>query len=106
MRDLKPENILLSADKKSIKLCDFGWASYINDKKWLLKMAGTYAYMAPEVLQGRMQGFETDIWALGILLYEMYHGYEPFKARTPDKILQLIQSRPIKFDSKKISKEA
>ena len=50
MRDLKPENLLLDMRKKKIKICDFGWASYINDKEWLIKMAGTYAYMAPEAL--------------------------------------------------------
>ena len=51
MRDLKPENLLLSKDKKTIKICDFGWASFINDKEWLIRMAGTYAYMAPEALK-------------------------------------------------------
>lgn len=46
-------------------------------------MAGTYAYMAPEVLKNEMQGFETDIWAIGILLFELFHGYEPFKGNDP-----------------------
>lgn len=50
LRDLKPENIIISRDKNIIKLCDFGWASFIQDKEWLMKMAGTYSYMAPESL--------------------------------------------------------
>jgi len=50
MRDLKPENIILDQSQTRLKLCDFGWSSYIEDKEWLIKMAGTYAYMAPEVL--------------------------------------------------------
>ena len=51
MRDLKPENIVMDSTKKILKLCDFGWSSYIEDKEWLIKMAGTYAYMAPESLR-------------------------------------------------------
>lgn len=35
MRDLKPENIILSGCNKIVKLCDFGWSSYIEDKEWL-----------------------------------------------------------------------
>lgn len=50
MRDLKPENIILTNNNKTVKICDFGWSSFIEDKEWLIKMAGTYAYMAPEVL--------------------------------------------------------
>lgn len=50
MRDLKPENIILSDCRTKAKLCDFGWASYIEDKEWLNQMAGTYVYMAPEAL--------------------------------------------------------
>ena len=53
MRDLKPENILMVNENK-IKLCDFGWSSYIEDKAWLIRKAGTYAYMAPEALISEM----------------------------------------------------
>lgn len=54
MRDLKPENIILDHKQTTLKICDFGWSSYIEDKEWLIKMAGTYAYMAPEVLKNEM----------------------------------------------------
>jgi len=50
MRDLKPENILICENEEKIKLCDFGWSAFIDDKEWLLRKAGTYAYMAPEAL--------------------------------------------------------
>ena len=50
MRDLKPENILICLDENKIKICDFGWSSFIEDKEWLMRKAGTYAYMAPEAL--------------------------------------------------------
>lgn len=104
MRDLKPENIILTRDKRTVKICDFGWSSYIEDKESLLKMAGTYAYMAPEVLKGEMQGFETDIWALGVLLFELFHGYEPYKGSDPKTILRKIEQLPIPFVEKLIPK--
>jgi len=53
MRDLKPENILLTLDNK-LKLCDFGWGSFIDDKEWLMRKAGTYVYMAPEALRSEI----------------------------------------------------
>ena len=50
MRDFKPENVLVDPNTLKIRLCDFGWASMINDKAWLCQMAGTYVYMSPESL--------------------------------------------------------
>ena len=91
LRDLKPENILLTKDRKTVKICDFGWASYINDKRWLKKKAGTYVYMAPEALNGHLQGFETDIWALGILLFEMLYDREPYPGSNCKSVNQSIK---------------
>lgn len=55
-----------------------GWAAQINDIKWLRKKAGTYAYMSPEALLGKIQTQKSDIWSLGILLYELFHNIEPY----------------------------
>ena len=49
-----------------------------------------------------MQGFETDIWSLGILLFELYHGYEPYKGGDPKTVLKRILSTKITFDPKVI----
>ena len=62
-----------------MKLCDFGWASSIYDKEYLKIKAGTLEYMSPESLKGLSQSFSSDIWSLGILLYEMYFKTSPFK---------------------------
>jgi serine/threonine protein kinase len=77
MRDLKPENLLLS-ENMSIKICDFGWATRMDDFEYKKLKGGTFAYMSPETLDGREQGTYSDVWSLGILLFELYHNREPF----------------------------
>lgn len=53
LRDLKPENVLLDNKSKTIKICDFGWASKIDDYEWLKEKAGTFVYMSPESLMSK-----------------------------------------------------
>jgi serine/threonine protein kinase len=77
MRDLKPENLLLDKDM-NIKVCDFGWATRMDDLEYKKLKGGTFAYMSPETLEGREQGTASDIWSLGILLFELHHNREPF----------------------------
>lgn len=68
--------------------------------------AGTYAYMSPESLMGNLQGPESDLWSLGILLYELHIGKEPFSGKSSSDMLHLISNQPIKFSSKFFSREA
>ncbi len=77
-RDIKPENILLN-DKNIIKLCDFGWCVKLENNEKKNTICGTYEYMSPELIKNENYDFNVDIWALGILLYEMLHGKSPFK---------------------------
>ena len=84
MRDLKPENCLLTHDNR-IKICDFGWACKFNDEEHYLKLqAGSLPYMSPESLRGDTSTQKTDIWSLGILLYELFFNKEPFLANSPE----------------------
>lgn len=78
MRDLKPENILIDKQKNA-KLCDFGWASRMSDEEYRSLAGGTFIYMSPENLRGELQGLASDMWSMGVLLYELVHYSEPFK---------------------------
>jgi serine/threonine protein kinase len=62
--------------------------------------------MSPESLMGNLQGPESDLWALGILLYELHMGKEPFSGKSSSDMLHLISNQPIKFSSKNFSREA
>ncbi len=86
-RDIKPENILF--DKNfNVKLCDFGW-SCVNDQEDVrTSVCGTYEYMSPEIVNEKSHTDKVDIWCLGILLYELLHGYPPFKADNMEEIQQ------------------
>lgn len=83
-RDIKPENILIDKND-NIKICDFGGAVKIEKGKERKTFFGTYEYMAPEIIEGRQYDKSVDIWALGILLYEMLHGYSPFRIKEKER---------------------
>ena len=61
--------------------------------------------MSPELLKKKSYNYTVDIWGLGILLYELMHGYSPFRAKKAEQILYNIMNKSIKFSSH-ISEEA
>ncbi|MFQ5600732.1 MAG: protein kinase [Candidatus Krumholzibacteriia bacterium] len=80
-RDLKPGNIMIDANGK-VRLTDFGLAVLAEHADRGEGRAGTPAYMSPEQLQGREVTTQSDIYALGLVLYEMLTGKRPYKADT------------------------
>lgn len=89
-RDLKPENIMVDADDR-IKLIDFGIAGQTGARRLtfakLSQVMGTPDYISPEQVKGKRGDARTDIYALGIMLYEMLTGKTPFQGENPFAIM-------------------
>jgi serine/threonine protein kinase len=89
-RDLKPENLLITPDGK-LKLVDFGIALLRGARRLtysrLSNEVGTPDYMAPEQVQGERGDARTDIYALGVILYEMLTGEVPFQGDSPLSVM-------------------
>jgi eukaryotic-like serine/threonine-protein kinase len=94
-RDIKPANILIDRQGKPL-ITDFGIAATTDDlARGRNLTSGTLPYMAPEQLAGEIQLIDgrTDLYALGIVLYEMLTGRQPYQARTPTALREQILFR-------------
>lgn len=89
-RDVKPENVILT--ERGVRLVDFGIAATTDAARRGPGAAGTVAYMSPEQVRGAPLDPRTDVWALGVVLYEMLAGRRPFTAASPDAVLDAIRS--------------
>eukprot|EP01017_Pseudomicrothorax_dubius_P024994 TRINITY_DN2663_c0_g1_i6.p1 TRINITY_DN2663_c0_g1~~TRINITY_DN2663_c0_g1_i6.p1 ORF type:complete len:489 (-),score=92.88 TRINITY_DN2663_c0_g1_i6:35-1501(-) len=103
-RDFKPENVLLDNDLNA-KLCDFGWTTDISQERGF-PFCGTYEYMAPEMVSRERYGKELDVWALGVLLFEMLNGHSPFRGSSTKEVLENIKANRLARFKEDVPNEA
>jgi eukaryotic-like serine/threonine-protein kinase len=90
-RDVKPENVMVRKDGL-LKLMDFGVAQIMDLERMTVtgQLLGSPAYMAPEILEGRPLDVRTDVFSVGIMLYQLSTGALPFTGRNPHEVLKRI----------------
>ena len=102
-RDLKPANIMVSPSEE-IKLLDFGLSLLLKSSPELAlaetitkiqTVCGTLPYMSPEQLRGELVDSRSDIYAIGVVLYEMATGHRPFDAKSSPKMIDDIMHKPV-----------
>jgi serine/threonine protein kinase len=90
-RDVKPENVMIRSDGV-VKLMDFGISHMLDLERLTVtgQLLGSPAYMAPEHVEGRQLDFRTDVFAAGIVLYQLTTGKLPFEGKNPHEVLKRI----------------
>lgn len=98
-RDIKPENCLIG-DNGQLKLGDFGGSNYYFENKARFTTCGTRPYHSPEMILKKGYDTRVDIWAIGVLIFELVCGYPPFQSNqysTEDNIIHLRINWPNKI---------
>ena len=90
VRDLKSENLLLDW-QLNVKICDFGWCVGLDEVSgYRRSRAGTYYYMSPESLDSEFQDEKSDVWSMGVLLFELLAEKDPFPGTNYSEMKELI----------------
>jgi tetratricopeptide (TPR) repeat protein len=94
-RDVKPGNLIVTDD--GVKILDFGLAKFADSLQLTMpgSTVGTVAYMSPEQARGEEADARSDVWALGVVLYEMLTGEVPFKGAYAEATFHAIKNEPV-----------
>jgi serine/threonine protein kinase len=97
-RDLKPSNVMVDEDRM-VRLMDFGLAKWLADDTQVTaegRHVGTFRYMSPEQILGEPLDARSDLYALGVMLYELLCGRPPFDGQSPHELLQkVLEQEPV-----------
>ena len=94
-RDIKPANIMYEADSNNVKLTDFGIARITDSSKTKTGMVlGTPSYMSPEQLSGKKVDGRSDLFSLGVMLYQLLTGQLPFQGDSMATLMFKIANEP------------
>ena len=98
-RDIKPENFLLYNDGKrnKIKLIDFGFATYCKNGETMNEQLGTPQYAAPEIFEQKPYTNKVDMWSVGVVLYNMIKGTQPFSNRDIENVKDQVLHKDINY---------
>ncbi len=94
-RDLKPSNVLVV--NHQVKVLDFGLATTREQLRQGEPLVGTLAYMPPEVLRGQKATEAADLYAVGVLAYEMLTGRHPYETKDMSRLIQDVLHRPLDY---------
>ncbi|KAG2017923.1 AGC/NDR protein kinase [Coprinopsis cinerea AmutBmut pab1-1] len=95
-RDIKPDNILLDSEGHA-HLTDFNVAIHYSSSRLHSSVAGSMAYMAPQVVSRKGYSWQIDWWSLGVTAYELIYHRRPFDGRNAEKMTQSIMKDTLKF---------
>jgi len=110
-RDIKPRNILLTKNRMYLKIADFGFAKSTNGISLYDTICGSPLYMAPEIMGYKVYNNQSDLWSIGMILFEMLYGYHPLNnCNSLSDIKYTIENReilipPINNTNKEVSNE-
>lgn len=89
-RDIKPDNIMIARKDNVVKISDFGISTVIKSAELASTTSGTIVYMPKEILKGKGGSYYSDVYSLGVTIYEMITGQLPFEGESYDELITNI----------------